>query len=83
MTNTANITPANHLIYTNSTRGVFEIELKAPSELILSNNIGEIILQKNYPKGRQTIDISNFSSGIYLLKILREGRSEMVKIRKE
>lgn len=80
----------NFVIYPNPSNGVFTLEINSKNNLnvsyIITNTTGQIILQKNYTiqqgKSAETIDISQFSKGVYLLQINDGNSIRKVKLNK-
>ena len=55
--------------YPNPTSGGLNIELSTPATLCFTSSIGNVVLQKEIPSGRQAVDISAFKPGVYHLQI--------------
>jgi hypothetical protein len=84
LTGTGNTIMTGHSsVYPNPNQGIFDIELKEDGELTIMNDIGEIVLQKEASKGRQTIDISTSAKGIYFMRIKGRNETETLKLLKE
>ncbi len=56
------------LIYPNPNNGVFNVEIEQEAFIEIMNVLGELISFQKLQKGKNKIDLSNRSSGIYLLK---------------
>jgi len=72
-------------IYPNPSKGIFNIRMAAINEFDYSvyDITGKLILQKQkaIPSNREySLDMSNFSSGLYLLKITSEGSQVTKKL---
>jgi hypothetical protein len=61
---------AMQTVYPNPTSGELNLELAVPGMLNLTDAVGKPMLQKDIPSGRQQIDISGFSNGVYHLRII-------------
>lgn len=71
-------------IYPNPTQNILNIDSKESIEIVMMNILGEIILIQNNIIGIQKINLDNFTSGIYILKVTNEfGKSKNFKIIKE
>jgi PKD repeat protein len=56
-------------IYPNPTKGLFTIELNANTQIIITNILGQEILNEKRNAGKQLFDIQNQVNGIYFVKI--------------
>lgn len=74
---------ANHLtgvsIYPNPATGVINIDLNEKSNVIITNTIGSVIMTKEMQDGKNSIDLSNLSNGVYFIKVTKEGKQETFK----
>jgi len=57
------------VIYPNPTKDKFTVEIDTPSPVSIYNLLGEIVVTTNLHAGKNTIDMSNFPSGIYFLQL--------------
>ncbi|MEQ1734747.1 MAG: T9SS type A sorting domain-containing protein, partial [Bacteroidia bacterium] len=64
-----NITNANINLYPNPSNGVFTIELNANGSVIIMDVLGKVIINQNVTKGKNTIDLSAYSNGVYVLSV--------------
>lgn len=55
-------------IWPNPTKGLIEVEVVAPSSLVVMNLQGQMLLQKQVEVGSNQIDLSHLVSGLYLVK---------------
>lgn len=67
------------LIFPNPTRGDVNITLSGEYQLTILDARGRLILQKT-ENDNSTIDISEFESGVYFIRVQKEGNSVMRKI---
>ncbi|HOZ52525.1 MAG TPA: GEVED domain-containing protein [Chitinophagaceae bacterium] len=70
-------------IYPNPSQGLFELGLNDPAEIILMSSIGEIILQEKFLKGKHSLNISSYASGVYFLKVKSNNKLATYKLIKE
>jgi Secretion system C-terminal sorting domain len=74
-------TNANQIkIFPNPSKGVFNIELKTKAHVIVSNIVGEEIINKNFLPGNQTLNLIAYSNGLYFVKIVSDGGQQIVKL---
>ncbi len=66
--------------YPNPTTGLLNISTKETVNLSLINNIGQVVYRKAAIENGDTIDLSNFESGLYFLNITNGAQSGMKKI---
>ena len=69
------------IIYPNPTSGALIIELfeRGPATIAVKNFAGQVLLQKNV-SGKDLIDLSNITSGVYFLNIKTEGGNWLQKV---
>lgn len=70
-------------IYPNPANGTFYFELDLYSGIVITNVLGQEILNEKRNSGKQTIDLQDQSNGIYFVKIIQEGKQYITKIVKE
>lgn len=76
----------NSKIYPNPTYDVLTIETQTEAKnvnYILTDLTGKVIISKNNISNYEQIDLSGLQSGIYLIKIIYDGKVETKKIVKE
>lgn len=56
------------IIYPNPTTGIFYVEVSSNTLIRVSDNLGRTILEQNFDPGKQSVDLSAFSNGVYFLK---------------
>jgi hypothetical protein len=78
-----NTTKANINVYPNPSNGVFTIALNANGSVIITDVLGKVIINKNVTKGNNTIDLSTYSNGVYVLSVTNNGVVSKAKIIKE
>ncbi|MGZ3889871.1 MAG: T9SS type A sorting domain-containing protein [Mucilaginibacter sp.] len=70
-------------MYPNPTSGLFTMDMNASSQLIITNTLGQEILNERKEAGKQIIDIRNHPDGVYFVKVLSENRQQVFKLVKE
>lgn len=66
--------------YPNPSTGLLNISTKETVNLSLMNNIGQVVYRKVAVENGNTIDLSNFESGLYFLNVSNGLQSGMKKI---
>lgn len=64
-------------LYPNPNKGVFTIELPIAANVSVINVIGKEILNKNIEAGKNTINLTDFSTGVYFVKV-KSGESQVI-----
>ncbi len=59
-------------IYPNPSTGIFNLELNETTQIIITNVLGQEILNEKLPVGKQSIDIQSQPAGIYFYKLIAE-----------
>ncbi len=78
------IAPANTFIYPNPTVGIVYLVNAANSDAKLYDVLGKQVLQQSITTNKQTIDLGNLASGVYLLQVTNiSGEQKMMKVTKE
>jgi hypothetical protein len=70
-------------IYPNPNNGVFTIELNETTQVIITNVLGNILLNSTFDTGTQILDIKNNVNGIYFLQLNQNGKQRTIKLIKE
>lgn len=71
---------SNVNIYPNPGKGIFNISgITGRFEISVTNSVGKIILQGQIGEN-QSLDLTHYPSGIYLVKIVQQGRTIQKKI---
>lgn len=75
-------------IYPNPTKGLLKLEIKSSVEfgsgkIYLFENNGKLIISDNVASYFHSIDLSSYSSGIYIMKVLIDKKAYVWKIIKE
>ncbi len=71
------------IIYPNPVRDVFNIMNSSETIVEIYDVSGKMVLKRTVEKNSQQVDISNFRSGIYFVKLYNEGSSFYQKIIKK
>jgi hypothetical protein len=70
-------------IYPNPSKGIFNISIQEDANVTVNDILGKVIYTNKVKAGNNTIDISNYQSGMYLLNITNENGSATKKLMKE
>jgi alpha-tubulin suppressor-like RCC1 family protein len=82
--NTNNFSLTDNIkIYPNPSTGIFTISLEVDADVIVHDLLGKVIYANKVKAGNNTIDISNYQSGMYLLQVETENGSVTKKLLKE
>ena len=71
------------VVYPNPSTGIFNIALQEDASVSVTDMLGKVIYTNKVKSGNNTIDISNYQSGIYLLNVTSENGSVTKKLIKE
>jgi len=83
-----NVTNNFFNIYPNPTKGLFTINIIEPikpeAKIIVSNLLGETVLQKNTTEQKTTLNMDCQPAGIYFIRVITQDKSQcMVKLIKQ
>lgn len=70
-------------VYPNPNNGLFNIELSSASQVIVTDALGQIVLNKTIEVGNHSINIQDQPTGIYFVKVIQDGRQQVIKLIKE
>jgi dienelactone hydrolase len=83
-TSVSQLSLANSIkIYPNPFNGVFNIVLIEQTEIKIINAIGQLVYQNSYDSGTHQINLSTFTSGLYILKASTDKNSSLKHLVKE
>jgi blue copper oxidase len=73
------IEPDNQIlnVYPNPSNSILKVNMplgKSTSEIVIFDNVGKMCFQTTSSKDKESIDISQFENGIYMISILRENQ---------
>ena len=71
------------IVYPNPSTGIFNIAIQEDANITVNDMLGKVIYTNKVKAGNNTIDISNYQSGIYLLSVTTENGSVTKKLIKE
>lgn len=71
------------MIYPNPSEGLLKMDLKRPTEIAIYGPDGTEIRNEIAPSGLYSIDLSNYSPGIYLVKAQLNGQATLYKLIKK
>ncbi|PBQ33224.1 hypothetical protein CNR22_16060 [Sphingobacteriaceae bacterium] len=67
-------------VYPNPTSGKVSFETKNKISVQITDNIGKVILEKEFEEGTYTLDLSAYATGIYQVKVLGTSESKIIKL---
>jgi hypothetical protein len=67
-------------VYPNPARGLFQIKQQSPSNVQVTNALGQEILNEIIPAGDHTIDLKDHAPGIYFIKVTQEHQQQTLKL---
>lgn len=70
-------------VYPNPNQGLFNIELTAQSQVMITNTLGQIVLNETMEAGKSSINIESQPTGIYFVKVVKNGNQQTLKLIKE
>ncbi len=70
-------------IYPNPTNGLFTIELNSTAQIIITNSLGEVLINSKLNSGLQNLDLQNKINGIYFIRLIQNNKQEVYKLIKE
>jgi parallel beta-helix repeat protein len=70
-------------VYPNPSNGIFNINVTTPSQVTILNLLGKVIYAEQLAVGVNSINLSQFANGIYLLKAESNGNSKTIRLIKE
>jgi len=74
---------ANFNFYPNPTSGILNINYsKKISDVSVVNLLGQVVLNKKINATEVQIDLSSFPMATYLIKVVSEGKTQMIKVLK-
>ncbi len=71
------------LLYPNPNNGSFNIELGSASQVVITNALGQVVLNGFIETGKTGLDIHDQPSGIYFVKVIQNGKQKTLKLIKE
>ncbi len=81
--NVASRASANIIVYPNPSNGLFTIELAKSASIKITNIVGKIVFEEILTEGKNTINLSNFSNGVYFIKSVIDSNEQVIKLIKE
>ena len=70
---------ANLTIYPNPTQGIFTIQLKGDYQFAITDARGRLIMSKSVSETSE-VDLSEFESGVYFVRVQKDGGSVVRKL---
>jgi len=69
--------------YPNPTSGIVTIESGVSAEIVVMNAVGQVVLKESLHEGKQTLDLSENPSGIYLIHVRQNAKVQTIKVVKQ
>ena len=70
-------------VFPNPNNGIFYFEINSEALVVIYNSLGEVVLSQKMSAGKNTVDLSGYSNGIYMLSFIIEGNSKTMRIIKQ
>jgi hypothetical protein len=70
-------------IYPNPTTGLFTIELNNAATVVITNALGQVVLNESLNFGNHNVTLINQNNGVYFVKISANGKQQVVKLIKQ
>ena len=71
-------------VYPNPTNNILNLTIDTNAKVEIYNLLGKVIAIKNINVGNSKIDLSNYPSGMYLLKVInKNNQTKTIKIAKQ
>ncbi len=80
---TSNFDVNSFKIYPNPSTGIFTIDTKEEVQIEVYDLVGKLIKKENIHIGVNSIDITNYASGVYLLRVNKSGKVNSYRIVKQ
>ena len=77
------LNPNSISVYPNPTNGFFTIELNEIAQIIITNSLGDVLINKTLDAGKQNLDLQNKINGIYFIRLIQNNKQEVFKLIKE
>lgn len=71
------------LIYPNPANGIFYIETDRKASIVIFNSLGQVLIQKDLEEGKNSVDLLNAASGVYVVTLKHSGKFTNIKLIKE
>ena len=73
----------NANVYPNPNKGLFTVELISTTQVIVTNVLGDVLINTTFAAGKQSLDLKNNSNGVYFVKLIQNNKQQIVKVIKE
>lgn len=70
-------------LYPNPGHGNYTIEIKGNAHAEILNVLGEVIFKTSFREGSNSLDLSQFANGLYLVRLRSENSQETVQLLKQ
>lgn len=71
------------VIYPNPNNGQFTVQMEIDGELAIYNTVGQLIFNNKVERGKNLIDLTEQSSGIYMVQVKQQDSVKTIKIMKQ
>ena len=70
----------NVSVHPNPTTGLVTLELNSPTQITITNALGQVILTETVFAGKQTLDLKNQTNGLYFMNLNQHGQQQTIKV---
>jgi len=70
-------------LYPNPNNGLFTIELTSTSKVIVTNALGQIVIEATFEAGKHSLDIHNEATGVYFVRVIENNNQYIIKVVKQ
>lgn len=70
-------------LYPNPGTGLYTLAIAEQAEVMVSNVIGEVVLKQTLVKGTNSLNLEQQPNGIYMVNVIANGKSSVVKVVKQ
>ncbi|MGZ3884159.1 MAG: T9SS type A sorting domain-containing protein, partial [Mucilaginibacter sp.] len=78
-----NVFLGNFNLYPNPTSGLITMDVSVAYQLIITSTLGQEIINEHKEAGKQILDLHNQASGVYIINIISENKSQVFKLVKD
>ncbi len=70
----------NFIVYPNPSSDLVNVKLSTSSQLTISNDLGQVIIQENLEQGIHEFNLGTYGAGIYFIKLISENEMSTQKV---
>ena len=70
-------------VYPNPNQGLFNIELTAASQVMITNTLGQVVLNETMEAGKSNLNIESQPIGIYFVRVTQNDKQQTLKLIKQ